>query len=127
VGRLLKAWRPPDVPPGDESNGCRFFETKAMHSITWATLHLALVLIAICLFVPVTARADDAPAPDSPLVKLLKSGRLPEARQGSVVDMIGKRGTLNDLTFLLQQVTTSNGGFSPTLKVKALEALAEAT
>ncbi len=37
-------------------------------------------------------RDDDPPAPDSPLVKLLKSGRVPEARQGTILDMIGKRG-----------------------------------
>ena len=49
------------------------------------------------------AHADDPPPPDSPLVKLLKSGRVPEARQGAIVDMIGKRGTAGDLEFIFQQ------------------------
>ena len=66
-----------------------------------------------------------APGTDSPLVKLLKSGRVPEARQGTIVDMIGKRGTAGDLAFLFQQVISPDG-FSAPIKLKALEALAEA-
>ena len=88
---------------------------------------------ALCIAIPVAAfalfttavRADEPPASDSPLVKLLKSGRVPEARQGAVVDMIGKRGTAGDIAFLFQQVI-SPGGFSVPIKVKSLEALAEA-
>jgi putative heme-binding domain-containing protein len=84
------------------------------------------ILVAACaLFGGATAQADDPPAPDSPLVKLLKSGRVPEARQGAVVDMIGKRGTAGDIAFLFQQVTSPDG-FSAPIKLKALEALTEA-
>ena len=71
-----------------------------------------------------SARADDPP-PDSPLVKLMKSGRVPDARQGAIVEMIGKRGTAGDLEFLFQKVLASDG-FSAPLKLKALDALAEA-
>ena len=71
------------------------------------------------------AQADDPPAPDSPLVKLLKSRRVPEARQGSIVDMIGKRGTAADLDYIFQQAIAPDG-FPAPMKVKALEALAEA-
>ena len=49
-----------------------------------------------------SARADDPP-PDSPLVKLMKSGGVPEARQGAIVGMIGKRGTAGDLEFLFKK------------------------
>jgi putative heme-binding domain-containing protein len=57
-------------------------------------------------------------------VKLLKSPRVPEARQGTIIEMIGKRGTAADLAFIYQKVL--DGGFSPVMRVKALEALAEA-
>ena len=69
--------------------------------------------------------ADDPPAPDSPLVKLLKSGRVPEARQGTIVDMIGKRGSAADLAFLYEHALEP-GRFPAAMRVKALEALAEA-
>ncbi len=71
------------------------------------------------------ALADDAPPADSALVRLLKSGRVPEARQGAIIEMIGKRGTAADLTFVYEQAVTPRG-FSQPLKIKALEALAEA-
>jgi len=67
----------------------------------------------------------DEPAPDSALVKLLKSGRVPEARQGTIIEMIGKRGTAGDLMFLYQRAI-SGDGFSAPYRSKALEALAEA-
>jgi putative heme-binding domain-containing protein len=74
---------------------------------------------------PAPAGAGDPPATESPLVKLLKSGQVPEARQGLIVEMIGKRGTANDLTFLYQQVV-AHGALAPPVRVKALDALAGA-
>ena len=65
-------------------------------------MRVLLALAAFALITPV-APADDPAAPDSPLVKLLKSGRVPEARLGAIVDMIGKRGTAGDLDFIFQQ------------------------
>ena len=50
---------------------------------------------------------------------------MPEARQGTIVDMIGKRGTAGDIEFLFQRATSADG-FSAALKIKAMEALAEA-
>jgi putative heme-binding domain-containing protein len=70
-------------------------------------------------------RQDDPDPPESSLVKLLKSGRVPEARQGAVVEMIGKRGSAVDLAFIYRQAL-AQAGFSPTVRVKALDALAEA-
>src|SRR5438034_11258033 len=83
------------------------------------------VLIVVCAAIPSAARGGgDPPASDSPLVKLLKSGRVPEARQGTIVEMIGKRGTATDLDYIYQQALT--GRFSAPIRVKALDALAEA-
>jgi putative heme-binding domain-containing protein len=83
------------------------------------------ILLAAFPLITSAAQADDPPAPDSPLVKLLKSKRVPEARLGAIVDMIGKRGTAGDLDYIFQQ-TIAPDGFPAPMKVKALEALAEA-
>jgi putative heme-binding domain-containing protein len=74
---------------------------------------------------PAASPAGQAPAPESALVKLLKSGRVPEARQGAIVEMIGKRGTVDDLTFIYQQAISPQG-FSDAVRVKALDVLADA-
>ena len=87
----------------------------------------SIVLLAACvLCIAASAHAADDPPPtvDSPLVKLLKSGRVPEARQGTVIEMVGKRGTVGDLDYIYQQAIA--GRFSPAIRIKALEALAEA-
>jgi putative heme-binding domain-containing protein len=82
------------------------------------------ILLAAFPLIARAAQADDPPAPDSSLVKLLKSKRVPEARLGSIVDMIGKRGTAGDLDYIFQQAIAPDG-FPAPMKVKALEALAE--
>jgi putative heme-binding domain-containing protein len=56
---------------------------------------------------------------------MLKSGRIPEERQGTIVEMIGKRGTPVDLDFLFDRLLAPDG-FSPGTRLKALEALQEA-
>src|SRR4051794_28718568 len=78
-----------------------------------AVLSVLMVLLAIS-----SARADDGP-----LTKALK--RVPAQRQGPVIDMIGKRGTAADLTFLFEQ-TLKPEGFPRASRLKALDALAEA-
>src|SRR5881227_3188772 len=83
------------------------------------------ILIVSCAAISSAAHGGgDPPASDSPLVKLLKSGRVPEARQGTIVEMIGKRGTAADLDYIYQQALM--GGSPAPIRVKALEALAEA-
>ena len=72
-----------------------------------------------------SARAGEPPKPDSPFVKMLKSGRIPEERLGTVFDMIGKRGKVADLTYLFDQVLKPGALNSPNT-IKALGALAEA-
>jgi putative heme-binding domain-containing protein len=86
----------------------------------------AAVLSAFCL-VAWLSRSLFAgpPATDSPLVKLLKSGRVPEARQGTIVDMIGKRGTAADLAFIYQKAIEPSS-FPVAMRARALDALAEA-
>ena len=91
--------------------------------IRWTRM---LIVLAVWSAIhPVALGAGDEPVADSPLVKLLKSGRIPESRQGALIDMIGKRGTEADLTFLFQHAIAP-GGFSAPNRAKVLDALAEA-
>ncbi len=94
-----------------------------------ATLHQRRLLFvtAAWLALQLDGRAlgDPPQQSESPLVKLFKSGRVPEARQGTIVDMIGKRGNLDDLNFLFEQVVLGSK-HSEATRHKALDALAEA-
>ena len=101
-----------------------FSTVRKLSATPSRAVRVFILLAAVPLIAP-AAQADDPPAPDSPLVKLLKSKRVPEARQGSIVDMIGKRGTAADLDYIFQQAIAPDG-FPAPMKVKAFEALAEA-
>jgi putative heme-binding domain-containing protein len=91
---------------------------------TWSR-SLSIALFAAGLLTMSAARGAEDPLPsDSALVKLLKSGRVPEARQGTIIEMIGKRGTVGDLEYIYQQAMA--GRFAPTMRIKSLDALAEA-
>ena len=79
-----------------------------------------LALLCFALLATAPASADD-----SPLVKLLKSGRVPEARLPTILDQIGKRGSAADLGYLFER-TVDAKGFSAPARLKALDALAEA-
>jgi putative heme-binding domain-containing protein len=83
------------------------------------------LLLAAAVHAPARCVSDPSCADDSPMVKLLKSNRVPEDRQGTIVELIGKRGTADDLAFIFDQ-TIAPGGFPAAVRVKALEALAGA-
>src|SRR5436305_97733 len=67
--------------------------------------------------------ADDPPKPDSPLVRLLK--KAPPDRQAPIVSRLGQIGSPADLDYLLDQATRPDG-FTPQIRLKALEALTDA-
>lgn len=79
-------------------------------------------LLAFLLLVS-SVSADDAPKPDSPLVRLLK--KAPPERQGPIVSRLGQIGTPADLGFLLDQATRPEG-FAAPIRRLALDALADA-
>src|SRR5947208_14960586 len=79
---------------------------------------ISALLVGLLIAAP-AAVADDAPKAESPLVKLLKSGRAPEDRQGTIVDMIGKRGGGDDLAYIFRQAIRP-GGFPESVRRKAL-------
>ena len=53
-----------------------------------------------------------------------RAGACPEARQGTVIEMIGKRGTVGDWTTSISRPST--GRLPAAIRIKALDALAEA-
>lgn len=81
--------------------------------------------IGLLLLFVAPAAADDPPKPDSALVRLLKSGRVPEERQPQIIAKIGQLGSPADLAFLLERAADAKG-FSPPVRAKALDALADA-
>ena len=81
------------------------------------------IVSLLALVLPVLA--DDPPKPDSPLVKALKAGKVPEERQGPVVAAIVKRGSPSELGYILGRVVEPSG-FTPAVRREALDALADA-
>lgn len=70
------------------------------------------------------AAAADAPSAVAPLMRLLQSGRLPEARKGTVVEMICSRGGSDDLAVMLASATS--GEFDEPLILRVLFLLTDA-
>ncbi|QDU10579.1 HEAT repeat domain-containing protein [Gimesia aquarii] len=60
----------------------------------------------------------------APLMKLLKSGRVPAQRQGTLIELICRKGNKEDLGYIWGQITTN--AFKGDLKEKSLLALKEA-
>ena len=69
------------------------------------------------------ALAQDDAKPESAYVKLLK--KAPEERVGQIVEIIGKRGTADDLAYLYDR-TTAPDGFPTPVRLKSLDFLADA-
>lgn len=70
-------------------------------------------------------RAAETPSPVAGLVRLLKSGKAPAERLPAMLEMIGKRGSADDLDYLLA-CATSDPAYSREAKQAALDALASA-
>jgi putative heme-binding domain-containing protein len=75
-------------------------------------------------FAPAASSIAQDPAV-APLLRLLKSGRLPKERQPQVVEMVCKRGGAEELEYVFQQVLKPDG-LTPQLRVKSLQWLADA-
>ncbi len=80
-----------------------------------------LALIVACPFS--TGFAQDESKPESAYVKLLK--KAPAERVGQIVDIIGKRGSAEDLAVVFERALAPEG-FSPAVRLKALDILADA-
>ena len=71
------------------------------------------------------ASAEEPPSAVAPLMKLLKSGRLPDSRVGSVVELVGRRGNEYDLKYLFDQSVQADG-YTGETRVAALKTLLDA-
>ena len=76
----------------------------------WTVPVLAAIAI-LGLWQSVARCGSESRVGDSPMVKLLKSKRMPEDRQGTIVDLIGKRGTADDLAFIYEQSDRAGRAF----------------
>jgi putative heme-binding domain-containing protein len=70
-----------------------------------------------------SVQAQEPPKTESTYTKLLKAA--PAARQGAIVDVIGKRGTAADLAAVFERALNPYG-FAPEVRLKALTVIAEA-
>lgn len=66
---------------------------------------------------------DDVPK-ESPAVRLLKSGKVPAERLGTVIAIIGRQGTSRDLSVLLEKAVDPKA-FPREVRIKALDTLAD--
>lgn len=82
-----------------------------------------LLVVAGCALPIASVSGQDSAV--APLMKLLQSGRLPAERQGTVVEMIVKRGNENDLGVIFEQLQKPDA-FSPALRLQVLQWLADA-
>ncbi len=95
-----------------------------MFAIETARKGRSMVVAAWMLCLACPALADDPPKPDSPLVKALRAGKVPEERLSAVVASVVKRGSAQDLGYVFNRVVDPKG-FSPAVRLKAMEAFAE--
>ena len=88
-----------------------------------------IILAVIILIVTVMTASAPARAQEksnaAPLMRLLKSGRVPPQRLGRIVELVCKRGNAEDLTYVFNQ-TVSPTGFADKLRLDALNWLADA-
>lgn len=88
-----------------------------------ATLVLGVLLGAASV---APAAAHDETSAAGPLMALLKSGRLPQERIGTVVELVCKRGNAADLRYVYQRCLGPDG-YTGKLRLAVLGHLADAT
>jgi len=82
----------------------------------------SMILLAV-FAIPFPCFAQNEPRPESAYVKLLK--KAPEGRVAQIIDLIGKRGTVDDLATVYEKATAADG-FAGPVQLKAIEALNDA-
>ena len=83
-----------------------------------------LSICAVCLL-GMTIILPAPLAAQSPLVRIIESGRVPAERLGPLVKTLCQRGSADDLAFVLKK-TTAADGFSGQLQLTAISGLADA-
>ena len=89
------------------------------------TRPLALILTSLSLITTVFSLPARAVPQESPAVRLLKSGKVPPERLGTVIGIVGRQGTASDFSVLLEKATDPKA-FPRDIRIKALDTLADA-
>ena len=84
-----------------------------------------LVVAMTVSFCGANVFAAEPPSAVGPVMRLLKSGRVPEKRMGVIIEQITRRGNEHDLAYVYQQATQPDG-YDAELKLRTFELLAEA-
>ncbi len=95
-------------------------QTRTHNKLRWL---ISLSVVVVVLSASVSA--DEPPSAVGPLMKLLQSGRLPDSRVGSVVELVGRRGNEHDLKYLFDQ-SVAKDGYTGETRVTALKTLLDA-
>jgi len=94
------------------------------HVAPLAVRLLVSLLAAACALNTSSAVAQSTTGSVAPLIKLLKSGRVPPARKPAFIENICSKGEADDLAFVFQQ--TVAGDFDAALTAKVLQLLTDA-
>jgi putative heme-binding domain-containing protein len=91
----------------------------------YKTRPLALILSILGLLPAISNQPLKAVLQESPAVRLLKSGKVPPERLGTVIGIVGRQGTASDFSVILEKATDPKP-FPRDIRIKALETLADA-
>jgi putative heme-binding domain-containing protein len=84
------------------------------------------LMLTAGVVIPGVARGDDEPPSGvGPVMKLLKSGRVPESRIEQILTQVASRGNEHDLAYLYQQ-TVVDQAYEGELRTRVLQMLADA-
>jgi putative heme-binding domain-containing protein len=87
---------------------------------------LTCLVLATAAVLPAAARCDDEPpSAVGPVMKLLKSGRVPQSRIEQILAQVASRGNEHDLAYLYQQAVVEKA-YDDELQARVLGLLAEA-
>jgi putative heme-binding domain-containing protein len=87
---------------------------------------LFCLVVVTSAAMPMSARCDDEPpSAVGPVMKLLKSGRVPASRLEQILAQVASRGNEHDLAYLFQQAVVEKA-YEAQLQTRVLELLAEA-
>ncbi len=82
------------------------------------------VMILILAGIPGAAPAAESASPAASLMRLLKSGRVPEDRLAPIIEAIGRRGDASDLNYLYERAIDPQG-YTGATRRRVLEILAD--
>lgn len=116
----------PDQSPALHERVLIFPESQSMKVLNLRHFALfAAVILHLNLLSPLEIQADDPPSAVGSMLKLLKSGRVPESRLGTILKLICDRGNEHDLRYVYDQIIEKE--WPEELRLSGLEQLSAAS